>query len=72
MAQSFKKGDHVSWHTPQGTTRGEVVRVIRERTTIDGHTVAASADAPQYEVKSERTGKHAVHRPESLSATRPK
>ncbi|MGI4857842.1 MAG: DUF2945 domain-containing protein [Janthinobacterium lividum] len=68
MTHAFKTGDHVSWKTPQGETRGEVVRVVREHTHLGGHAVAASPDAPQYEVKSISTGKHAIHRAAALTA----
>jgi Hypervirulence associated proteins TUDOR domain len=66
MTQRLKLHDHVSWNTPQGMTRGEIVRVITNRTTFAGHTVAASEDDPHYEVASEKTGKHAVHRGDGL------
>lgn len=68
MTHAFKVGDHVSWKTPQGETRGEVVRVVREHTHIGGHAVAASPEAPRYEVKSASTGKRAVHRATALTA----
>lgn len=68
MTHAFKAGDHVSWNTPQGEAQGEVVRVIREHAHIGGHAVAASPDAPQYEVRSARTGKHAVHHAAALTA----
>ncbi|HVE08359.1 MAG TPA: DUF2945 domain-containing protein [Paraburkholderia sp.] len=66
MTHRFKTHDRVSWNTPQGITYGEVVRVITQRTTFAGHTVAASKDDPHYEVASEKSGKHAVHRGDGL------
>jgi len=66
MTEHFKPHDRVSWNTPQGTTYGEIVRVITQRTTFAGHPVAASKDNPHYEVASEKSGKHAVHRGEGL------
>jgi hypothetical protein len=42
------------------------VRVITSRTTIDGHTVDASKSEPHYEVESEKSGKHAVHKGSAL------
>ncbi|MFM0738895.1 DUF2945 domain-containing protein [Paraburkholderia xenovorans] len=66
MSTSFKTGDRVSWNTPQGLTHGKVVRVISTNTTVDGRTVDASKSEPHYEVASEKSGKHAVHRGDAL------
>lgn len=60
------KGDKVSWNTPQGKTTGKVTKKVTEETTIAGHKVAASKDNPEFEVKSEKSGKSAVHKPDSL------
>jgi hypothetical protein len=61
MTRTFKTHDHVSWNTPQGETTGRVTRIITQRTTLDGHTVAASPSEPHYEVQSDKSGKRAVH-----------
>ncbi|WP_144108363.1 DUF2945 domain-containing protein [Paraburkholderia sp. BCC1886] len=66
MSGHLKVHDRVSWNTPQGMTHGKVVRVISTHTSVDGHTVDASKDDPQYEVESEKSGKHAVHRGAAL------
>lgn len=62
----LKAGDKVAWDHSQGTTRGKVVRKQTSRTRIKGHAVAASADDPQYIVKSDKTGAIAAHRPDEL------
>lgn len=66
MANQFKKGDKVEWNTAQGTTTGEVKQKLTSPTDIKGHHVAASKENPQYLVESEKTGKEAAHKPESL------
>lgn len=66
MAAKFKPGDAVQWQYAQHTVRGTVVRAVTRRTIIKGHKVNASAEDPQYLVRSERTGRLAIHRPESL------
>lgn len=66
MAEQFKRGDHVEWKTPQGQTQGEIEKKLTEPTDIKGHHVAASTENPEYLVKSEKTGKEAAHKPESL------
>ncbi|MFC4064289.1 hypervirulence associated TUDOR domain-containing protein [Actinoplanes subglobosus] len=64
--KSLKKGDKVSWRSHGETVRGTVQRKITRRTESAGRTVAASPEEPQYQVRSDRTGREAVHRPEAL------
>lgn len=66
MTDEFKKGDKVEWKTSQGKTTGEVEKKLTSSTEIKGHHVAASKDNPEYLVKSEKSGKEAAHKPESL------
>jgi hypothetical protein len=37
MAQTLKKGDRVSWNTPQGKTTGKVDKKLTGATDIKGH-----------------------------------
>ncbi|MHA6782884.1 DUF2945 domain-containing protein [Pseudonocardia saturnea] len=62
----IEKGDHVTWKTHGTTTEGTVEEEITEDTEAAGRTVRASADDPQYRVRSDRSGKDAVHRPDAL------
>ena len=66
MAKEFSKGDHVTWSSHGNTVEGTVERKITEETEASGRTVKASKDEPQYEVKSDKTGKTAVHKPGAL------
>jgi hypothetical protein len=66
MAHEFREGDHVTWKSHGGTAEGTVEREITEDTEAAGRTVRASADDPQYEVKSEKSGGTAVHKPSAL------
>lgn len=66
MGKEFKRGDKVTWNTPQGETHGVVERKLTSETQIKGHKVAASPDNPEYLVKSDRSGKEAAHRPDAL------
>lgn len=66
MTEQFKKGDRVQWNTSQGETEGVVEKQLTEPTQIKGHAVKASKDNPEYLVKSDKTGKEAAHKPESL------
>jgi Hypervirulence associated proteins TUDOR domain len=66
MTEQPKKGDHVEWNSSGGKTEGVVEKKLTEPTEIKGHHVAASQDNPEYLVKSDKTGKEAAHKPESL------
>lgn len=66
MSDDLKKGDDVTWQTHGTETEGTVTRKITDDTKAAGRTVKASDDDPQYEVKSDKSGKKAVHKPEAL------
>jgi hypothetical protein len=59
-------GDEVTWRSHGSTARGKVEKKITGRQEEAGRTVAASPDDPQYVVRSEKSGKKAVHRPSAL------
>ncbi|RDE06765.1 DUF2945 domain-containing protein [Sphingomonas aracearum] len=64
--KTFKAGDHVKWGTPQGETHGKVVKKETSTTKAGGHTAKATKSDPQYRVKSDKSGKEAVHKPGEL------
>lgn len=66
MSENLSKGDKVTWKSHGQNVRGEVEEKITSRTETAGRTVAASEDEPQYKVKSDKTGREAVHKPGSL------
>ena len=66
MAEAFKVGDKVEWHSSQGTVRGTVKKKLTSPTDIKGHHVAASAEHPEYLVVSDKTGAEAAHKAEAL------
>lgn len=66
MTKSLKAGDTVKWGTPQGETHGKVVKKETGTTKAGGHTATASKDDPQYRVKSDKSGKEALHKPDAL------
>ena len=67
MAKSLKPGDKVTWSTSQGETKGVVEKQVTSPTKVKGFTAKASKEAPEYLVKSDKTGKEAVHKPEALT-----
>ncbi|GAA3473302.1 DUF2945 domain-containing protein [Nonomuraea roseola] len=59
-------GDEVTWRSHGSTAHGKVEKKITSRREEAGRTVAASPDEPQYVVRSEKSGKKAVHKPSAL------
>jgi hypothetical protein len=66
MSDEPKKGDKVTWSSHGQQVHGEVEQKITSRTEAAGRTVDASKDDPQFKVKSDKTGREAVHKPGAL------
>ena len=66
MPSKITPGDRVRWNTSQGETRGRVVKKLTAPTKIKDHDVQASADNPQYLVKSSKTNAAAAHKAKAL------
>ncbi|RII17935.1 hypothetical protein DSC45_13605 [Streptomyces sp. YIM 130001] len=64
--KKLKKGDSASWSSHGQTVPGTVKKKITKRGEVAGRTVNASEDDPQYEVESAKSGRTAVHKPQSL------
>jgi len=62
----LEKGDSVTWRSHGQQVHGEVEQKITKRTEAAGRTVDASPEEPQYKVKSDKTGREAVHKPGAL------
>ncbi|MDZ5461715.1 hypervirulence associated TUDOR domain-containing protein [Azohydromonas lata] len=62
----LRKGDAVEWNTPQGPTHGSVTRKVTGQAHTGGHTAKASPQQPQYEVRSDKSGRKAVHKADAL------
>jgi hypothetical protein len=63
---NLRKGDSVEWKSHGNTVTGKVERKITSDTEAAGRTVRASKEDPQYQVRSDKTGKDAVHKPSAL------
>ena len=63
----FKVGDHVRWNSEAGHVSGTIIKVHTKDTDYKGHTHRASADDPQYEIKSDKTDHVAAHRGKVLT-----
>lgn len=62
MPDRFAIGDHVSWNSEAGRVSGTIIAIHTADFDYKGHTHRASADDPQYAIKSDRTDHVAVHR----------
>ncbi|KDP87690.1 hypothetical protein CF70_034815 [Cupriavidus sp. SK-3] len=62
MTTRFKVDDHVTWNSEAGHVSGKIVKVHTKDTVYKGHTHHASADDPQYEIRSDKTDHIAMHK----------
>ena len=66
MPKALKPGDKVSWGTSGGETHGTVEKKATSTTQVKGHSAKATKEEPQFVVKSAKSGKAAVHKPNDL------
>lgn len=66
MAKKFKIGDHVRWNSEAGQVSGTIIAVHTKNFNYKGHVHHASEDAPQYEIKSDKTDHIAAHKSGAL------
>ena len=67
MTTQFKVGDRVGWNSEAGHVDGTITRVRIRDFDYKGHTHRASADSPQYEIKSGKTDHIAAHKGSALT-----
>jgi hypothetical protein len=70
MKRPFEVGDHVTWNSEAGHVGGTIFRVHTRDVDYKGYTHHASADDPQYEIKSDRTDHIAMHKGGALRRTK--
>ena len=66
MAKTFKVGDHVTWNSEAGHVSGKIIRIHKNDVEYKGYTHHATADDPQYEIKSDKTEHVAMHKGSAL------
>ena len=64
--KTLKTGDKVSWDSSGGHSTGKVVKKETGTAHVKGHTAKASKDEPQFKVKSDKSGKEAIHKAAEL------
>ncbi|MEJ8852309.1 DUF2945 domain-containing protein [Variovorax rhizosphaerae] len=66
MRKAPQVGDTVDWNTSQGKTTGVVTRKVTKTATVKGHTAKATKSKPEFEVKTLKSGKKAIHTAQAL------
>ncbi|MYW94179.1 HVA1 family protein [Amycolatopsis rubida] len=66
MARNFGKGDRVRREAGNESSVGTIEDVITTETEAGGRHVKASEEEPQYLVRSEKSGRTAVHHPDKI------
>ena len=66
----FAVGDHVSWNSEAGQVSGRILKIHVRDFDYKGHRRHASRNAPQYEIKSDKSDHIAAHKEGALTITR--
>jgi hypothetical protein len=66
MSKDLGKGDKVTWQSHGTTVPGTVEEKITSEKNAAGRKVKASSEEPQYRVRSDKSGRDAVHKPDAL------
>jgi hypothetical protein len=61
-----KVGQKVQWHSSPGYVDGEVVEVVFEEKMVEGKGVKGSKEDPRIVLRSGKSGKVVVHKPEAV------
>lgn len=67
MDTKFKIGDKVSWNSEAGKVSGTIIKIHTKDFDYKGYTHHASAEQPQYEIKSSKTAHIAAHKGSALT-----
>jgi len=62
VTKTFAIGDHVSWNSEAGRVSGTIIAIHTRDFTYKGYTHHASADDPQYEIRSDKSDHIAAHK----------
>jgi hypothetical protein len=62
VKHEFKVGDHVEWKSEAGHVRGTIKKKVTSAIKFKTYTVRATAEEPQYLIKSDKTEHMAMHK----------
>eukprot|EP01018_Ginkgo_biloba_P024616 Gb_40008 [translate_table: standard] len=65
-AAEFQSGDYVAWRYGSGEARGHVVEKLTHDRRLYSKTFKASQDEPRYLIRSAKSGKDVIRKPETL------
>jgi hypothetical protein len=65
--EGFKIGDRVRWNSEAGLVEGTIIAIHVADFDYKGYTHHATRSAPQYEIRSEKTGHIAAHKGSALT-----
>jgi len=71
LSTTFKVGDHVTWNSEAGHVSGKIIKVHTKDSDYHGYTHHASAEDPQYELKSDKSEHIAMHKGAALTKIHP-
>jgi preprotein translocase subunit YajC len=63
---SLRVGDRVTWNSEAGYVTGRIIKIHTQDVEYKGYTHHASAESPQYEIKSDKTDHIAMHKGPAL------
>jgi DUF2945 family protein len=66
MMRKFRVGAHVTWNSEAGHVSGRIIRIHTKDVEYKGYTHHATADDPQYEIKSDKNKHVAMHKGSAL------
>ena len=66
MVKKFKVGNQVTWNSEAGHVSGRIIKIHKNDVEYKGYTHHATADDPQYEIKSDKTEHVAMHKGSAL------
>ena len=66
MKHEFKVGDHVEWNSEAGRVCGTIKKKVTSAIKFKTYTVRATAEEPQYLIKSDKTDHMAMHKGAAL------
>jgi hypothetical protein len=64
--KSLRVGDKVEWASSGGHSVGKVEKKITGTARVKGHVAKATKKNPEYQVRSEKSGKRAIHKASAL------
>jgi hypothetical protein len=66
VKHDFKVGGHVEWNSEAGHVRGTIKKKVTSAIKFKTYTVRATAEEPQYLIKSDKTDHMAMHKGAAL------